>query len=78
VDADVSDSGDGVYAYAPFDDGTYNVVVGWIEGDEVILDTDVTVECASEEPTPTTTTIPPPAVAAAPVDRAPAPLSLTG
>lgn len=79
VDEGIPESGDDVYAYGPTDDGTYNVVVVWVETDEVILDTDVTVECAPEVPAPTTTTttVAPPAAAPA-ATRAPAPLSLAG
>jgi hypothetical protein len=81
VDEDVFGSGDEGYAYGPFDDGTYNVVVVWFDEEEVILDVDVTVACTEEPTTTTTTTSVPPApastVAPAPA-AAPAALSLTG
>jgi hypothetical protein len=52
---------DGTYEeFAPFDDGVYNVVVGWNDNEEYILDVDVTVDCAAEVTTtlaPTTTTV---------------------
>jgi hypothetical protein len=72
VDDDVTDSDGGFYSYGPVADGVYNVRVFWNQGEEDILDQDLTVDCAVEETTttaPTTTTTVPPAVA--PVVEAP-------
>ena len=85
VDEGVTGSGEDVYAYGPVDDGTYNVVVTWLDGDEDILDTDVAVDCGPE-PTTTTTTAAPsttavsPSTTVAPTVRpaAAAPIKFTG
>jgi hypothetical protein len=84
-------SGGEAYVYRPYEDGDYQVVVRWMDDDEgiEILDTVVTVGCASPTRPPTTlppTTLPPgtapsttaPGAPSTGPDAAPAEIRLTG
>jgi hypothetical protein len=51
VDSDVTDTDGGFYEYGPYADGEWTVIVDWIDGEETILDTVVTVDCAAAPPT---------------------------
>ena len=58
VAEDITDTDGSFVEFGPYEDGVYNVVVGWNQNEEYILDTDVTVACAAEVTTtvaPTTT-----------------------
>jgi len=58
VDEEITDTDETFIEYGPFEDGVYNVAVGWYQGERLILDTDVTVDCTADVTTtvaPTTT-----------------------
>ena len=71
VDDDVTDSDGGVYEYGPYADGVHNVRVFWNDGEEDILDEDLTVACAPEETTSTTTSTTAPTPTTEPPSAAP-------